>query len=334
VASDWQIAAATVAGVIVLLLSRATGGGWPASVGLGALFGAGAFLWAIDRAKSWGGLGQGILLGVGVALALLWVQRDADNHIRAVSEQRDDQLREADARRQRADDRRALQLTLTLQHDLRNVALAGEDLRGFHLAGKRFSQANLSNARFDDADLVGADLSGVVASGTNFDRARLKSADLRNGIFGPVQSIRTQVIIGQNPVPASFKWADLEGAKLREAQLAEVDLLRADLNTGDLRGAILSGANLQFAFLAAADLRRADLSGADLRQAKLGGGATLCDANLAEANLAGAEYDDTTRWPRGFDPAAHGAHESVTAALQSLPGGIVQGVQSPYHPPC
>ncbi|MCC2668927.1 MAG: hypothetical protein K0Q72_1398 [Armatimonadetes bacterium] len=56
----------------------------------------------------------------------------------------------------------------------------------------------------------------------------------------------------------------------------------------------------------AAALNGADLTSANLRGANLCL-ATLSMARLNAVDLHGARYDASTRWPDGFDPAAHGA---------------------------
>jgi hypothetical protein len=90
------------------------------------------------------------------------------------------------------------------------------------------------------------------------------------------------------PVVASgsFAHADLRGVSFKHANLAGQDMSMANL-----RGAQLNAANLRGASLNGADLRGADLTGAD----------------LAGADVSSALYDDTTRWPSGFDPSNHGA---------------------------
>jgi hypothetical protein len=83
------------------------------------------------------------------------------------------------------------------------------------------------------------------------------------------------------PTPRNLSGADLRGADLRGADLREADLGGADLSEADLFGAYLSEANLT----------GADLGGAD----------------LFKADLQGTRYNQDTRWPKGFDPAAAGA---------------------------
>jgi hypothetical protein len=86
------------------------------------------------------------------------------------------------------------------------------------------------------------------------------------------------------------------GRALRGAYLTGADLSGRDLRRADLRGARLAGASLRGADLLGACLRGADLAGTDLS------GATLNDADLT-----GARPDTATRWPDGFDLAAHRA---------------------------
>lgn len=95
--------------------------------------------------------------------------------------------------------------------------------------------------------------------------------------------------------------------------LAHRDLRRFQFSDSDFRGADLTGADLR-----SADLRRANLAGANLQTADLGG-----------ANLGAAFYDRGTRWPQGFDPAAHGA--LLVAPGADLSGGpmwdqVMEGV--------
>lgn len=90
---------------------------------------------------------------------------------------------------------------------------------------------------------------------------------------------------------------------------------------GTLKGAYLSGANLTGTDLSGADLTGAGLSGSDLTGANLSEanltGAVLWGANLTDANLmiapfmlailTGARYDNTTKWPKEFNPKARRA---------------------------
>jgi uncharacterized protein YjbI with pentapeptide repeats/membrane protein implicated in regulation of membrane protease activity len=106
------------------------------------------------------------------------------------------------------------------------------------------------------ANLIRADLSGVVLSGADLTWANLSGADLT--------------------------WANLSGANLSGAVLSEAVLDRTNLSGADLSGANLSGANLSGANLSGANLTGVNLIGAkvtwiQLAQAKSLEGATLPD---------------------------------------------------------
>jgi CheY-like chemotaxis protein len=109
----------------------------------------------------------------------------------------------------------------------------------------------------------------------------------------------------------TLRGVDLAGVALYSANLERADLREANLQGASLLGAVLRRARLQQANLRNATLYSADLWGASLREADLRGtdlrGAVLQQANLSGALLAGARHDGNTRWPDGFDPAAHGA---------------------------
>lgn len=198
--------------------------------------------------------------------------------------------------------REALALTLSSAQALHSIDLHGRDLTGFYLAGKDFSSADLHGAHLDggvlrystlaDADLHGAhlghaDMHFVHATGANLQSADLRNADLSEG------TLRNANLVG----------ADLRGANLQGAKLG-----RADLREAKLRGAILAGADLDESLLDA-DLRGAVLS------------IHYRDATLANTALRHAQYDSTTRWPRGFDPDAHTAAELANRPSPAPPAG-------------
>lgn len=84
----------------------------------------------------------------------------------------------------------------------------------------------------------------------------------------------------------------LAGKKMRK-----MDLSHDDMSGADLRGTDFSGSDLSDTDLSDADLQGANLSGADLS------GADLSGANLSLIQFSfSTDWDDKTRWPRGFDP--------------------------------
>jgi uncharacterized protein YjbI with pentapeptide repeats len=90
---------------------------------------------------------------------------------------------------------------------------------------------------------------------------------------------------------ANLTSAHMRHADLSDAQMIGTRLTAADLEGADLRAAILIQSRLTRANLRYADLRDACLVGADLRGAR----------GLEQAHLTGVIYDDTTRWPTGFE---------------------------------
>jgi uncharacterized protein YjbI with pentapeptide repeats len=93
-----------------------------------------------------------------------------------------------------------------------------------------------------------------------------------------------------------FTGADLSGVKLIRAYLPGVNLWAANLTGANLARAKLWGANFDRANLTGANLSGVNLSQANLRGAKLN------NVKLYGANFTGAFYDQSTRFPRGFDP--------------------------------
>lgn len=116
---------------------------------------------------------------------------------------------------------------------------------------------------------------------------------------------------------------------IRDKQNGQV---RCKIKADTLEACNLRGMNLRYTALASANLRganliRTQLWGADLRGANLRGadlaGANLCHADLTDAELFGAklngaQYDEETLWPFGFDPILYGAVEA-----DLMPGTIV-----------
>jgi hypothetical protein len=115
---------------------------------------------------------------------------------------------------------------------------------------------------------------------------------------------------------ADLRALTLPQAALRGARLQGANLEAARLDEGCFEDADLTGCRLGGAWLRRASFKRADLRGADFRGS--GAVSALTAGRLDGANFFGAHYNAATRWPRGFDPAAHGcAYEND--AEQALP---------------
>jgi hypothetical protein len=100
----------------------------------------------------------------------------------------------------------------------------------------------------------------------------------------------------------NFSGAQLSGVSLVWVELTGVNFEGADLSHANLSGANLSESNLS----GSTNLTFTDLSRADLRNTNLKG-TRLEGANLEGIQLEGAVYDETTKFPLGFDPIRVGA---------------------------
>jgi uncharacterized protein YjbI with pentapeptide repeats len=103
---------------------------------------------------------------------------------------------------------------------------------------------------------------------------------------------------------ASFRGADLYWAIAMGASFRDCDLSEADLRGADLKDAIFAGARL-----IRTDLSRDNLGGSTQLQ-----GADLSAAAVQNCRFEGAEYDLTTKFPKGFYPEKHGLVLSVRSA--------------------
>jgi hypothetical protein len=286
--------AALVVGFVAARLLR---GGLLAAGVLAIVLGLGTLLWTWDGLKEKEDLGQGILVSVLVALALLLVQRDAE-----------DRQHDLDAERDEVEASQSLRLTLGLADELAGIDLAGRDLRGFVLSEKNLQGATLDGARFDEAVLIGADLRGASLFWRRADRSTSSSEQAEREVLGP---------------PASFTSAVLDDAHLDGLDLRKVSLEDASLNHSFLIDADLAGANLKSADLARADLTGADLSDAVLESADLRD-TRLCRIVLSpQTVLTGVQVNKHTRWPEGFDRRTIEARPDETP-LKSRRGDEIQ----------
>ena len=120
-----------------------------------------------------------------------------------------------------------------------------------------------------------------------------------------------------------FEGVIWEGVYLACAQLEKVNFKGADLYWASFFLAHLNGANFENANLQGADLTEASCVGANFRRANLGRdnlggssqlqGADLTGAILNRARLDGAEFDEHTKFPKGFHPLSHGMVEKTSS---------------------
>lgn len=178
--------------------------------------------------------------------------------------------------------------------------------KGRDLGSVDLNSTDLSGADLRSANLREADLSNANLSGTDLTAADLFSSNLRGTTIDDTTKIEGRWRLVWEIVNQGGKGRYLGSAELSGADLQWADLSWANLNSADLSLANLSEANLSHADLRMADLREANLSVANLDEADLRG-ADLRETNLRYTFLYSAKYDQNTKWPEGFDPAAQGA---------------------------
>ncbi len=187
--------------------------------------------------------------------------------------------------------------------DLRMVDLAGASLRGADLRGAQLQGANLREADLQGADLRRTRLDGADLAFTRLDKADLQGASL---VHAKLEKTRVFGAVLEKVDGASAQW---EGVSLDGARLGEADLSFAVMHAVDLDDADLHGVSLYQAKVRESSLRKANLRGAQLHSV------TLARVDLSEASLEGAKmdkleadevtwkganYDNTTLWPRGL----------------------------------
>ena len=151
--------------------------------------------------------------------------------------------------------------------DLANRSLCGADLSGASLVSARaygtdFTRANLHCADLRDCDLsnaslVRAEMRGSLVCGANLSFARMDGADLRATTVayrGPGAAAREKD--GEMSVSVDFSNASLKGASLGHAQL----------DGATFAGALLQGASFKNARLSNVSFRNAVLTGVDLSE--------------------------------------------------------------------
>ncbi|WP_051249762.1 pentapeptide repeat-containing protein [Maridesulfovibrio zosterae] len=132
------------------------------------------------------------------------------------------------------------------------------------------------------ANLNGADLSGINLSRANLNSADLRGTNLSNAILARAE-LKNIMLLGAN----------LEGANLNAANLTGAILIRSDLKNATLIGAILNNANLIGANLSNATIHAGHFNGTILL------GTTVTNTEFTWANLKNAIFDSES-----FSPAS------------------------------
>lgn len=166
--------------------------------------------------------------------------------------------------------------------------LSGADLSGMKLNEIEFLRTKLRGAILTRTQLERAHLKEADLTGATLDRTNLKHVNAREAIFDEV--------VANHP---NFEVSTLRGARFRRARFAGTRFHRAYLRDADLTDADFSGCWLRFARLDGACCQNTNFSGADMRHASLVK-TDLRGANLTEVHVFGIsawsiETDANTR---------------------------------------
>lgn len=197
---------------------------------------------------------------------------------------------------------------------LATAAAADEPARTYK---RDFSNSDLRMRPYDGQDLTE----------TNFENSDLFLAGFRNAALTRSNfqgcSLKSCSFDGADMTECDLRFTDLENASIQRALLAKANLAGLDVKNCSFLNSRLVGANLAKA-RGFTDLRNANLSGADVRGADF----TRLPEGGAGVVFRGAQYDQHTRWPAGFDPVAAGAKfvETPAEVVKPAPGVVLAPV--------
>lgn len=172
-----------------------------------------------------------------------------------------------------------------MRANLENADLRGADLSGINLNYAILKEADLQGANLKGSFLIGADLNKANLRGANLSYANLSGANLESANLN-YGKLNNAILKEANLIKADFFSANLEGAKLSYANLKETNLNYASLVSVNLRQALLIETNLKHAILVDANLSGTHLIGTDLHY-----------TNLYQANLNGTKFTDVKNIP-------------------------------------
>ncbi|NEQ42738.1 MAG: pentapeptide repeat-containing protein [Leptolyngbya sp. SIOISBB] len=197
--------------------------------------------------------------------------------------------------------------------NLSNAEIQRADFAGANLTDANFFNSNLRTASFVNTDLRGAQFDQAAFEVVVYD-ARTEFPDgfspSEVGMyllasyssvvevyvdFAILVELKEQNLTGMNASYSRFH-ADFFRATLDQAFFEEANLFRSNFTEASVIDTCFINAHLRMT-----DLTRADFQGADFR------GADLWLAVIDETNFQGAIYNEETRFPEDFDPAAAGA---------------------------
>jgi len=171
-----------------------------------------------------------------------------------------------------------------------NQDLSGKDFNSQNLPNKNFYNSNLREVNFDHANL----------NGSNFQKANMEKANL---YFATLNKANLK---GTNLQDAILAFTTCKETNFSNANLQHADFSSANLSNTKFINANLSYANLSDTISETANYTGANLSNANLQYARFYGanfsGANLQNVDLSTVRFNRVEYDDSTKFPEGFDP--------------------------------
>jgi len=178
------------------------------------------------------------------------------------------------------------------------------------LSGKDFNFQNLPNRNFYNSNLKETNFHHSNLNGSNFQKANMEKANLSFATLN-LANLKNVNLVGANLSFITLYGTNLQGANLQGANLKSAIIEKKANQLGtNLQGANLQGANLSYVISANTNLQGANLQGANLEGAKFYdanfSGANLENVDLSTVRFNRSEYDDSTKFPEGFDPNSKG----------------------------
>lgn len=175
--------------------------------------------------------------------------------------------------------RRRVEAVMRGARDLSQANLIGADLSGLDLRGARLTGAMLESADLRGTNLEGCDLAGAVLVGAQLDGASLAHCRLQQANLAAVRAASLRL------TGADLTDANLGQVQLSGSDLSGVTLLRAQLPQTRLEGCNLRGASFAEIMWHEASLTDCDLGETQWRQC------LLLDATLTRSRWQGARLD-------------------------------------------
>jgi len=215
--------------------------------------------------------------------------------------------------------------------DFSGYNISFEDLSNMELHGCDFRNSDLTNTSFEGSSIHGCFFKENAACDTNFSKSKIWEShfincDLRKANFDECEFSIYQEFILFPLIPSFEKGRQFDNSNLRGASFADIKITSGSrfgyhfdeidfsncrfdgtkLEEVNFRNSCFQDASFTQAYLPKSDFSNADCRNADFTECNLRHckffGADLRGAILKGSTLSGLEYDNSTKWPDGFDP--------------------------------